>query len=130
MFVGLFALGFMAFKHFSHKRKAHHDDNDFSGKQHKLGASLEAADEFSFGPTLSSFSVVLWGLVVAKAKAGVEAASKDSTASVGSLVKKAGIFSMLIAAASICQLMGQMNTANPVEAIEKATTSHKAAIWT
>jgi len=69
-------------------------------------------------------SVAIWGLVAAKAKSGVEAAGKDDALSVGALVKKIGVFCSLIAAASLCQMMGAANTAAPVEAVPK-TTGHK-----
>merc|ERR1712051_41344 len=47
-------------------------------------------------------------------------------ASVGGLVKRVGYICALIAAASLTQFMGTYNTANPVEAVTKATSSsHK-----
>ena len=107
-------------QHYSHNK--HHK---YSGRHHKLGASNEEAESSAYGQTFSAVSVAIWGLVVAKAKTGVEVASKNDAASVGGLVKRVGYMCALIAAASLTQFMGHYNTANPVEAVTKATSSHK-----
>lgn len=64
-----------------------------------------------------SVSLAIWGLIVSKAKSGLEAASSSDEKSVGSLVKRIGTFCGLIVVASLCQLMSQQNTSNPVEAV-------------
>ena len=78
-----------------------HKHHKYSGRHHKLGASNEETESTAYGQTFSAFSVAIWGLVVAKAKTGVEAASKNDTASVGGLVKRVGYICALIAAASL-----------------------------
>mmetsp|Transcript_5555 Transcript_5555/g.7408 ORF Transcript_5555/g.7408 Transcript_5555/m.7408 type:complete len:84 (-) Transcript_5555:1039-1290(-) len=40
------------------------------------------------------------------------------------MVKKVGILCAMIAGASLLQMMGAANTANPVEAVQKASTTH------
>ena len=69
--------------------------------------------------------MAIWGLVVAKAKAGQEASNSKDAQSVKGMVKKVGTICALIACASMFQLMGSLNTANPVEAVQKATSGHK-----
>lgn len=107
LFVGVAALGVMAFKHLTHSgRSRHHQgsqDDGYSGKHHKLGASADVQGD-GLAQTFSYLSVAIWGLVVAKAKAGVEAAQKSDSGSVGALVKKAGVICALIAAGSFFQL--------------------------
>jgi hypothetical protein len=106
------------------ERTDHHQK--YSGRHHKLGASNEAVESSAYGQTFSAVSVAIWGLVVAKAKTGVDAAAKNDAASVGGLVKRVGYICALIAAASLTQFMGHYNTTNPVEAVTKATAStHK-----
>ena len=71
-------------------------------------------------------SLAIWGLVVSKAKSGLDAATKTDEQSVGAIVKKVGIFTALIALASVCQLMGNANTPSPVEAATQvSSSSHK-----
>lgn len=122
MFVGVAALGYFALRHFIHRERVHgKHDQHFSGKSHKLGASAEGSD--AYGQTFSALSLALWGLVVSKAKAGMDASKSTESASVGGLVKKVGVISALIACASVFQLMSTMNTSNPVKAVTEA--SHK-----
>lgn len=83
---------------------------EFSGRSHRLGASNENVEADAYKQTFSYLSVAIWGLVVTKAKAGVDAASSKDTTSVSGLVKKVGAICALIAAASIFQLMGTMNS--------------------
>jgi uncharacterized membrane protein YidH (DUF202 family) len=122
MVVGCCALGYMAFRHFTHKKRMHdHHSNNQHG-HFKLGASNEAAvEETNMSPIFNALSVAVWGLVVGKAKTGLEAATKNDSSTVGGLVKKVGAICALIAGASILQLMSTMNTANPVEAVKKAS---------
>jgi len=105
---------------------SHHKHHKYNGRNHRLGASNEEAESTAYGQTFSAISVGIWGLVVAKAKTGVEAASKNEASSVGGLVKRVGYICALIAAASLTQFMGHYNTPNPVEAVTKAaSSSHK-----
>lgn len=127
MVFGVAVLGYLTVRHYLHSKRGE-NHRDYSGRNHKLGASAETED--SYAATFSYMSVAIWGLVVAKAKAGVEAASKDNASSVGSLVKKAAVFTALIAAASLCQFLGSMNTQSAtapkiVENPSVMTASHK-----
>jgi hypothetical protein len=104
MFLGLGALAMMTFRYFMHSSRVH--SSDFSGNSHRLGASKEDAEADQYKQTFSYLSVAIWGLVVTKAKAGVEAASNKDSNTVSGLVKKVGAICALIAAASVFQLMG------------------------
>ena len=72
MAVGIGALGVMAFRHFVHTQRIH--STEFSGRSHRLGASNEDLESDAYKQTFSYLSIAIWGLVVTKAKAGVEAA--------------------------------------------------------
>lgn len=113
MVVGVMALGRMAFHYFTHARRGHHEESQqFSGRGHRLGASNETQvdDVSNFAPVFSSLSVAIWGMVIAKAKTGMEAATKNDSATVGGLLKKTGFVIAMIVAASVFQLMAAMNT--------------------
>jgi len=85
--VGVVMLAYMGLRHWVHKRNMHrierkqyHEEDHeerYGSRHHRLGASATAQDTTAYGQTFSAISVAVWGLVVAKAKAGVEAASKD-----------------------------------------------------
>ena len=124
MVIGCCGLAFAAYRYMMHSSSA---KPHYGAKSHKLGASSEvgALDD---GTTamFKAMSLAIWGLVVSKAKSGLEAATKSDEQSVGAIVKKVGIFTALIAVASVCQLMGQANTPSPVEAVtEVSSSSHK-----
>ena len=119
MFLGIGALAYVAYCFmFQSQHQQHHR---YSGKHHRLGASMDESQ--AMGQTFSALSVAIWGMVVSKAKSGLEAAGKNDSNSVGGLVKKIGTLCALIGVASVFQLMGTMNTANPVEAVQQATAS-------
>jgi hypothetical protein len=61
-------------------------------------------------------------MVVAKAKAGVDAASKQDSSTVGALVKKVGAICALIAAASFFQMMGTMKSSSPAATAVQSST--------
>jgi len=131
LIVGVVMLGYMGLRHMVHKRNMHRIERDqneeehFGGRRHRLGASAQVEDT-SYGQTFSAISVAVWGLVIAKAKSGIEAAQKNDVESVGAAVKKITVFTALIAGASLLQMMGAANTANPVEAVQTvASTQHK-----
>jgi len=123
MFLGVSAIGFMAFRHFVHARRIH--SSEFSGQGHRLGASNEADEADQYKQTFNFLSVAIWGLVITKAKAGVEAASNKDANTVGGLVKKVGAICALIAAASVFQLMGTMNHSETNSAKAPKAESHK-----
>ena len=135
MFLGVSALSFMAFRHFVHASRVH--STEFSGQSHRLGASNDSAETDAYKQTFSYLSVAIWGLVVTKAKAGVDAASNKDESTVGGLVKKVGAICALIAAASICQFMGTMNPAKdaakaaPAQAhkLQASNVSHPASYY-
>ena len=85
-------------------------ETSYSGRNHRLGASSTDVEADAYKQTFSFVSVAIWGLVVTKAKAGVEAAQNKDANTVSGLVKKVGAICALIAAASIFQLMGTMKT--------------------
>jgi len=119
MVLGVAALGFMAFRHFVHTQRIH--SSEFSGQSHRLGASKDDVESDAYKQTFSFISVAIWGLVVTKAKAGVEAASNKDAGTVSGLVKKVGAICALIAAASIFQLMGSMNSTADKDLAVKAS---------
>ena len=120
MATGVVCLGYMAFSYFALAK----DAPKFQGKNHRLGASNEVDEMSQYAPIFNSLSVAIWGLVVTKAKSGMEAASNKDANTVGGIVKKVGAICALIAGASMLQLMANMNTASPVEAVTKAS-GHK-----
>ena len=125
MVLGFAGMAFMAYNWWT--RPVHHHEKHYSGKNHRLGASAEVEDDGT-GMIFKSMSLAIWGLIVSKAKSGLEAASQSDEKSVGATVKKIGAFCGLIVAASLFQLMAQQNTSNPVEAVSaatKATSSKK-----
>ena len=99
MALGIGALGFMAFRHFVHTQRM--NESSFGGKSHRLGASNEDLESDAYKQTFSYLSIAIWGLVVTKAKAGVEAAQNKDANTVSGLVKKVGAICALIAAASV-----------------------------
>lgn len=130
MVIGLGALAFMSYKYFAHRsHHGHHDEQKHKSEhgRHKLGASNEAEEFSAYTQTFSTISLAIWGMVVAKAKTGLDAASKGNAESVGALVKKVGYLSAMIMVASVFQLMSTANTANPVKAIEQASHKLQAA---
>lgn len=120
MVVGICGMGYMAYKHMTHSSGRHHQNRDhhYSGNGHRLGASNEASVEDD-GQTamFKAMSFAIWGLIVSKAKSGLEAATKTDEKSVGSIVKRIGTFTALIVVASVCQLMSQPKS---VETITEA----------
>ena len=126
MFIGVAGIALVVYRSVMSARAEEHHTT-YSGRQHRLGASNTAVEESNaYGQTFSALSMAIWGLVVTKAKAGQEACSSKDAQSVGGIVKKVGTICALIACASMFQLMGSLNTANPVEAVQKATSSgHK-----
>ena len=124
MFVlGVSALGYMAFRYFVHSSRMH--ETSYSGRNHRLGASSTDAEADAYKQTFSFVSVAIWGLVVTKAKAGVEAAQNKDASTVSGLVKKVGAICALIAAASIFQLMGSMKTPESEVAKAPKASTHK-----
>ena len=106
--VGIGALGYMFIRHYAHNQRMHEeaDETIYAGRNHRLGASNDTAQANAYGSTFSAMSVAIWGLVIAKAKTGMDVSSKNDASSVGGLVKKIGTICTLIAAASLCQFMG------------------------
>lgn len=135
---GIAGLGYMAVRHFGHSEQMHGDeDHSYSGSGHRLGAANEAFTEPSqTAQTFSMVSVAIWGMVVAKAKTGMEASTKTDSTTVGGLVSKVGTICALIAAASLCQFMGSMGAAESTGVASKAhklqsgrPTSHPASYY-
>ncbi len=97
MIVGVGAISLMAYRYFMSATV-----EEAPRQHHRLAASNEASDESAvYKQTFSALSMAIWGLVVAKAKAGQEAVSSKDAASVGSIVKKVGTICAMIAAASM-----------------------------
>lgn len=115
--VGVGALAYIGYQ-YMYAAPAHHSTNN----SHRLGAS-NVSETSPQSQAFSAMSVMIWGLVVAKAKSGVEAAQSKDAASVGGLVKKVGVICSLIAGASILQLMASMDTSNAVASVSKAIKS-------
>mmetsp|Transcript_20161 Transcript_20161/g.24879 ORF Transcript_20161/g.24879 Transcript_20161/m.24879 type:complete len:152 (-) Transcript_20161:1306-1761(-) len=84
MFVGVAMLASLVVRHMLHtrnmqriERRQYEDSRErqYSGRHHRLGASATVEDTNAYGQTFNMISVAVWGLVVAKAKAGVEVAT-------------------------------------------------------
>ena len=69
----------------------------YSGKNHKLGAS-NSVDDYS--STFSGISCLIWGLVLQKAKNGMEVSSTKDSSTVSATVKKTGALICLIIGAT------------------------------
>jgi len=72
---------------------------------HKLRSSKDESSEV--GMVLSSASIMIWGLVAAKAKQGISAAASSDSESVGASLRKAGTLCLLIVVASACNMFQQ-----------------------
>ena len=59
----------------------------------------------------SGISALVWGLVLAKARQGMEAAGTKDSGSVGGLLKKSAGLMFMIAVASVFQLMATYSSA-------------------
>ena len=57
-------------------------------------------------------SMFIWGLVLAKAKSGLEAVETQDTSKVGGLLSRATSLIMLIAMSAICKLVAITNETN------------------
>lgn len=100
-----------------------------------LGASHTTDDYASSASTFSALSAFIWGLVLQKARKGVEAAGSKDTQTVSGLLKKGGMLVFMIAAASLCTFMANVNetpaslntsnAAGPLAVHPKLAASHE-----
>jgi len=95
------ALAYMAYCYFSPAQTAR---KTAGGKPH-LGAGSVAEETDEMSGMFSGISVFIWGLVLAKARSGMEAANTKDSGSVGGLLKKSAGLIFMIAAASVFQLL-------------------------
>ena len=101
MIASVAALGYMAYCYFS---PAQTGRKTAAGKPRlSAGSVAEETDEMS--GMFSGISVFIWGLVLAKARSGMEAANTKDSGSVGGLLKKSAGLIFLIGVASVFQLM-------------------------
>ena len=101
MIASVAALGYMAYCYFS---PAQAGRKTAAGKP-RLGAGSVAEETDEMSGMFSGISVFIWGLVLAKARSGMEAASSKDSGSVGGLLKKAAGLIFMIAIASVFQLL-------------------------
>jgi len=102
------ALGYAVVSYLSSPAQA--PSRTASGRPH-LGAANAAEETDEVAGMLSGISVFIWGLVLAKARQGMEAAGTKDSGSVGGLLKKSAGLMFLIAVASIAQLMSTYGAA-------------------
>jgi len=102
------ALGFAAYSYLSSPAQA--PRRTASGRPH-LGAANAHEETDEMAGMFSGLSVFIWGLVLAKARQGMEAAGTKDSGSVGGLLKKSAGVIFLIAVASVFQLMATYGAA-------------------
>jgi len=115
MFAAISAFFYMAYCYFFAAPKA---SNTYSGKPRLGAAHVEESDD-GMQSTFSGISVFIWGLVLAKAKQGMTAASTKDSSSVGGLLKKSAGLIFLIVVASVCQLMSSKTVPETVQHVVK-----------
>lgn len=92
----------------------------------RLQASHGAQVEESMSSTFNGLSVVIWSMIAAKAKTGLNAASSGEAKSVGQSLKNAGALILMIALASGFNIYAQqydLNIEIPQEAIDTAANA-------
>lgn len=75
--------------------------------QHKLGASKESSE--SLPAMFNGLSVVIWSMIAAKAKSGMNAAENGQLKTVSSYLQQAGSLILMIAVASGFNIYAQMD---------------------
>lgn len=95
------ALAYMAYCYFTPAQTARRT----AGGKPRLGAGSVAEETDEMSSMFSGVSVFIWGLVLAKARSGMEAATTKDSGSVGGLLKKSAGLIFMIAIASVFQLM-------------------------
>lgn len=86
--------------------KSFESHHSMKGAHPLLGASHDEIS--SSASTFSAMSALMWGLVLQKARKGVEAAGSKDTQTVQGLLKKGVVMICMIAAASLCTYMGSI----------------------
>merc|ERR1712226_1657191 len=102
------ALGYMAYSYLSSPAQAPRRTE--TGRPH-LGAANAAEEPDQMAGMFSGVSVFIWGLVLTKARQGMEAAGTKDSGSVGGLLKKSAGLIFMIAVASVFQLMSTYSSA-------------------
>lgn len=114
MITSVLALGYMFYCYFS---PAQTSRRSVGGKP-RLGAANAAEETDEMSSMFSGISVFIWGLVLAKARSGMEAATTKDSGNVGGLLKKSAGLMFLIGVASVFQLVstykGEMPTVQQV----------------
>lgn len=76
-------------------------------KHYKLGSSKSEGSDFDIQSTASGLSVMLWGLVVAKAQQGFKASSAKDSTTVKSKIRNITMLFCLILGASVCKFVAE-----------------------
>ena len=120
MFASVAALGYLAYCYFSPAQSV----RKAATGRHRLGASNVAEEADGMTDMVSGISVFIWGLVLAKARQGMEAASTKDSESVGGLLKKSAGLIFMIAVASAFQLLSahQAEISEVTPAVQQATS--------
>ena len=95
MFSSVVALGFMAYEFLAPAQTPRN-----YGKP-RLGAGKVEAEADEMSGMFSGISVFIWGLVLAKARSGMDAASQKDAGTVGGLLKRSAGIIFMIAIASV-----------------------------
>ena len=96
----------------------------------RLRATMEE-DDNSMSMTLNALSVMVWGMVAAKAKAGMNAANSDDHTTVKGMLKKATNLILMIVFASFVKFgaeMSQKQTKMPFTKHPTLQAAHKAPV--
>lgn len=96
LIAGTIALSYAAFSLFMSISKD-------SSPHKRLGASR--GNEDTMKETFNGISMLIWGLVVSKAKTGLEAVKSGEEATVGGYIKKVGALIAMIVVASGANIM-------------------------
>jgi len=92
-------------------------ERKFTGGKPRLGAANVAEQTDEMSNMFSGISVFIWGLVLTKARSGMEAANTKDSGSVGGLLKKSAGLMFLIGIASVFQLLSTFKGEMP-EAVQ------------
>lgn len=115
IFVGAFAFSYALFQYFNATPKA--------ATQHKLKQSnssdpmsmFTGADGTLDITSMANLaSMAIWGMVLAKARSGLEAVETQDTTKVGGLLSKVTSLIVLITVSAICKMVALSTTLEPV----------------
>lgn len=99
-----------------------------TSKHHKLGASRSNDSGFDLQANAGGLSIMLWGLVLAKAKQGFQAASAKDSTTVKSKLSKVTLLISLIIGAAVCGFVAQSDLFAAEESSPKKALKSKHSL--